>query len=78
MKVFEKLGQPAVPVDDDPVPVIAQRADADDADSGLASSEGEAINEGVVGFPAWAHEEAALGAATGDHVAATRDDGARK
>ena len=33
---------------------------------------------GVVGFAVRSHEETALRAATGDHVAATRDDGARK
>ncbi len=77
VKVFEKVGQPAVVVDDGVV-VVAGGADADDADAGLASGQRETIYEGIVGFAARAHEETALGAATRDHVAATRDDGARK
>ena len=32
----------------------------------------------IVGFALGAHEETALGAATGDHVATTRDEGARE
>ena len=65
-------------VDDNCVVVVREGAQADDADPGLAGSEGEAVDEGVIGFAVRAHEEAALGAATRDHVAATWDDGARK
>ncbi|HJX55080.1 MAG TPA: hypothetical protein VJ801_20145, partial [Polyangia bacterium] len=36
------------------------------------------VEPSVVGFAVRAHEEAALGTATGDHVAAAWDDGAGK
>ncbi len=44
---------------------------------GIAAGTGRCLSC-PVGFAVGAHEEAALRAATGDHVAATRDDGARK
>jgi hypothetical protein len=60
------------------VPMVGHGAEANKADPGLACGEGQAIDEGVVGFSVGPHEESALGAVSGDQVATTRDDGARE
>ncbi len=78
VKVLEELGQASGVIDDDGVVVVAGGADADDAHAALPAGERQAVDEGVVGLAVWAHEETALGAASGDEVAATGDDGARE
>jgi len=75
MKVLEEYRQTPAVVDDDRVIVIRAGAEADEADVALAARKRQAVNEGVVGLAVRAHEEAALGAAPGDEVAAAWDDG---
>jgi hypothetical protein len=74
---FEEGGVVAVGILDSGVTVVAHGHGEQDAHAGPLRSERQAVDEGVVGLTVRAHQELALGAATGDQVGPSGDDLAR-
>jgi hypothetical protein len=63
-------------VDEDPVPMVRDHADANHPDPSLSSSKSQAVLEGVVRSLVWPKKEPALRTATSDEVATTRNHSA--
>src|SRR5262245_55151058 len=78
VEVLEELGQAAFGVNENRVMVVGVDDKRNDLHTGSFSSDGQAIDEGVVGLAIGSQQKLPLGTTTCDQVAAARNDLTRR